>query len=62
MKIEISIKGGVVVGVEKLPNYISPEWGSEDAEVEIRDYDVEGMDEERISKDESGEECAISTW
>jgi hypothetical protein len=55
MRIEIRIEGGLVQDV----------WKSQDAkdvEVIVRDYDIEGGDEDRLSKDESGEECFESVW
>lgn len=53
-KIIVIVDGGVIQDVV-IPKAL-------DATVEVRDYDIDGADEANLSKDDSGEECVISTW
>ena len=52
LEVIITVSGGVADLILK-PRGIA---------VSILDYDVEGVDEERISKDADGEECCVSRW
>lgn len=51
-EITIKVEGGCVNNVEA-PN---------EAEVNVFDYDTEGIDEDDISEDRDGEECIVSTF
>ena len=53
LQIIITVEGGIVQHVE-VPSH--------EVEVVIRDYDVEGVDSDRLEKDDEGEECVVSVW
>ena len=52
-KITITMEGGIIQSITGIP---------EDVAVEIRDYDVESYDLEKLTKDEQGDDCYIATW
>jgi hypothetical protein len=51
--IKISLEGGLIQDVGDIPS---------DVRVRVRDYDVEGADDEEIITDENGKECFESWW
>jgi hypothetical protein len=53
-KIIIEVSGGVVQNVT-IPK-------DSDITVEIRDYDIDGCDKDRLDKDENGNYCVCSVW
>lgn len=53
-RIIITVEGGLIQDVS-IPDNV-------DVVVEVRDYDVEGVDEERITQGENGEEYIESEW
>jgi len=52
-KIYIDVEGGLIQEIKDIPS---------DIEIIVRDYDVEGSDGDRITKDDQGRECFESTW
>ena len=52
-KITIVIENGKVQAVDGI---------SEDTYIEVRNYDVRGLDDQKVSKDENGRPCEILEW
>jgi hypothetical protein len=52
-KITVKIEDGMVQAVEGIPG---------DVTIEVRNYDVRGVDEKVIAKDEKGRSCEIREW
>lgn len=50
--VEVSLEGGLITDI-KLPKGVK---------VIVRDYDIEGSDDERIAKDKAGRDCFESVW
>ena len=53
VKITVKIEDGMVQAVEGIPA---------DVTIEVRNYDVGGVDEKVIAKDEMGRNCEIREW
>jgi len=53
-RISIVVQGGLIQDIS-IPDNVN-------VVVEVRDYDVEGIDEDRIEKDDDGSECVRSEW
>lgn len=51
--ITIILGGGLIQEIEGIPD---------DVRIVVRDYDVEGADEQELSADENGNECFESIW
>lgn len=51
-KVVISVQGGLIEHIEK----------PDDVVVSVRDYDIEGFEEDRIGKDEQGHDCLITEY
>ncbi len=51
--IVITMDGGLIQEIEGIP---------QDVVIVVRDYDVEGVDEDDLTKDENGNECFESIW
>jgi hypothetical protein len=51
--INITVEGGVIQSIENIPHNI---------QVVVRDYDVEGVDEEALNRDEDDQLFAESLW
>ncbi len=52
LEVHIDVEGGVVHCVTLPPGVT----------VTIRDYDIEGVEEDRVSVDEHGYECVVTKW
>jgi hypothetical protein len=52
-KITVKIEDGMVQAVEGIPA---------DVTIEVRNYDVGGVDEKVITEDEKGRSCEIREW
>jgi len=53
MSVFIYLEGGLIQDVTKAP---------ENIEVIVRDYDIEGVEENELVKDPDGKECVQSVW
>ena len=51
-KVVITVRGGCAEVVEQ----------SDNVSVEIRDYDIEGVEEARLTEDDEGKLCIVSTY
>lgn len=51
-RVNVFLEGGIVQNIE-VP---------EGVEVHVYDYDVEGLEQDRIEKDGLGDDCAITIW
>ncbi len=51
--ITVGVYGGLVQWIQGIPA---------DLRIVVRDYDVEGADEEDLTTDENGDKCAESVW
>ena len=52
-KIIIIVEGGLIQDISNIPH---------DIEIEVRDYDTDGADEENTKKDSDGDEYLIGIW
>ena len=50
--VKITVQGGVIQDVD-VP---------EGVQVVVHDYDTDGTEPERLSRDESGDECVVNIW
>jgi hypothetical protein len=52
-KITVKIEDGMVQADEGIPT---------DVTIEVRNYDVNALDEKMVTKDENGKSCEIREW
>lgn len=51
--IYIKVIGGLISDIDNIPEGIT---------IKILDYDIQGAEEDRLTKDEEGEDCVESIW
>jgi len=49
--INIFMEGGIIQDIQQIPS---------DVEIHVYDYDIEGVDSDRIEKDALGDDCTIT--
>jgi hypothetical protein len=51
--IHVYVRGGVIQDIDNIPEGVT---------VKVFDYDIDGADDDRLSKDENGKDCHLGIW